>query len=72
MAGTTRTGIRETWLGRHGVHAAKAAEEPCQSGVRVPVVAKKRVMIAEPRDTGKKKGNEQRRANTTAVSARKG
>lgn len=71
MDGTTRTVIRETWLGRHGVHAAQVAEEPCQSGVRVSVVATKWVTTMEPRDTGKKRRNEQKRINPTAASARK-
>jgi len=36
----------------------KWAEEPCQTGVRVSVVAEKRVMIVEPRDTGKKRSDD--------------
>jgi len=50
----------------------QGAEEPPQPAVRVSIVAKKRVTIVEPRDTGKKRCNDRKRAKYTAASASEG
>src|SRR3954469_3113570 len=65
MVGTTHTVIRENCL-RRSRHGRR------QTVVRVSVVAAKRVTFVEPRDTGKKRCNDRKRAKSTAGSACKG